>query len=127
MLVVMISLTGCYKPPKYTAESEDESAEEVEQELVDVDEDLEGMEETQSSEPEEVNVVLDEPEASDIPKPDCDGRLVPTYNFRNEVTGYKCMTDSKDFECPGHRAGETWEQDGAECTCKSNGEVVCSS
>ncbi len=64
---------------------------------------------------------------SDISVPDCDGRLIPTYDMDNRITGYRCVTDSADFECPGHRAGETWEEAGAECTCTEQGQIVCRS
>ena len=60
-----------------------------------------------------------------VPKPDCDGRLIPTYNFRNEVTGYRCVTDSNNYECPGHRAGDTWTKEGKNCECLDNGSIEC--
>ncbi|MFC1723078.1 hypothetical protein ACFL0V_02985 [Nanoarchaeota archaeon] len=137
LIFVLLTLSACYTPPKYSSDADKESPdteiEDIEYEALDEElEELEELEALDNEEPaglpedlaEPVEEQTTQPDTS-IPKPECDGRLVEIFNVNNEVTGYRCVEDADSFECPGHRAGETWEEDGKECTCKSNGSIEC--
>ncbi|HII71294.1 TPA: hypothetical protein HA265_00900 [Candidatus Woesearchaeota archaeon] len=135
MLVSAMMIAGCWQTPKLAPERKTVALGPQEVPEVPVEDDQVTI---SDSGPEEKASPSEKPAAEeaegpkvtasdDIEKPDCDGRLIASYNIYNEITGYRCETDSQDFECPGHRAGETWTADDGctECTCKSSGSIVC--
>ena len=137
-MIVSVLITGCIKAPGEPTPLNDQETDSTTKESVDIEKQepkvikktVKVKEVEIPEEPDIETIVIEgdiETLESEIPMPECDGRLLPTYNFRNEITGYRCVEDADNFECPGHRAGETWEENGAECECKANGEIVCTS
>ena len=136
IILSMIFVSGCIRAPGEPVPIGERSMDESETVVQDIEQTKTIKKTVKVNEPvveetpePEVKVIEQEPNEymeSDVEKPDCDGRLIPTYNFRNELTGYRCDTNAENFECPGHRAGDTWKEGCNTCTCNSDGSIACS-